>query len=79
MPFRKNPAERYALERAGFTDITVAIAGAARYIRAALCYFHGPQRLSLPNLTAESGVMRAEVESIVEEIKRSVGLLRRHL
>jgi hypothetical protein len=26
-----------------------------------------------------SGVMRAEVENIVEEIKRSVGLLRRHL
>jgi hypothetical protein len=30
-----------------------------------------------PNI--RSDLMRAEIESIVEEIKRSVGLLRRHL
>jgi hypothetical protein len=33
---------------------------------------------SLATIAAES-IMRAEVERLVEEIKQSVGLLRRHL
>jgi hypothetical protein len=44
-----------------------------RYIRAAFA-------ACLPqDIHYRIGVMRAEVENIVEEIKRSVGLLRRHL
>jgi len=35
----------------------------------------GPARISAP----EENNMRAEIERLVEEIKQSVGLLRRHL
>jgi hypothetical protein len=32
-----------------------------------------------PDTSKGTGTMRAEIETLVEEIKQSVGLLRRHL
>jgi hypothetical protein len=41
---------------------------------------HGQRRSATsPRAKEASRSMRAEIESIVEEIKQSVGLLRRHL
>lgn len=48
----------------------IALCAACRYIPAALPKAAQPQI---------RGTMRAEVERLVEEIKQSVGLLRRHL
>jgi hypothetical protein len=37
------------------------------------------RRAATDYITGRSTVMRAEIETIVEEIKQSAGLLRRHL
>jgi hypothetical protein len=37
------------------------------------------RRAATDYITARSTAMRAEIETIVEEIKQSAGLLRRHL
>jgi hypothetical protein len=46
----------------------IASIGRSRYIRQRRCIEH-----------ARGETMRAEVQNIVDEIKQSVGLLRRHL
>ena len=51
-------------------DTDVALCGARRYI---------PCTSSIAACAADQRTMRAEVERLVEEIKQSVGLLRRHL
>ena len=50
--------------------MAVAITVLSRYIP--------PRKVAGPRLAGEAE-MRAETQSIVEDIKRSVGLLRRHL
>jgi hypothetical protein len=48
----------------------IALCAARRYIL---------PRISMAASAAKRDTMRAEVERLVEEIKQSVGLLRRHL
>jgi hypothetical protein len=60
----------------------IALRGAHRYILAAIRFHQVQKPAKKPNGGDAPQIrdpMRAEVERLVEEIKQSVGLLRRHL
>jgi hypothetical protein len=69
--FRPKPIARSGPDRAS-TDIHCFVAGRLRAPRAIATS-------AFPYCEKVTDVMRAEVETLVEEIKQSVGLLRRHL